>query len=70
MSNVSTEHAALKDGPRVVEELREEAKVLGVSWHAMRRAVKIVGAKVAYPGRTASGKHEWSLSSPAPSPGR
>ncbi len=62
--------AALKDGPRVVEELREEAKVLGVSWHAMRRAIKVVRATVAYPGRTASGKHEWSLSSPAPSPGR
>jgi hypothetical protein len=57
---------SLRDGPRVVEELKEEAKVLGLSWHAVRRAVKIVQAKISYPGQTASHKHEWSLASPGP----
>jgi hypothetical protein len=53
---------ALRSGPRVVEELREEARTLGLSWHAIRRAVKKVEATTIYPHQTATRKHEWILS--------
>jgi len=59
--------ATLKDRPHVVEELRREATILGLSWHAMRRAVKIVRVTTSYPHQTASHKHEWTLAEQGPS---
>jgi hypothetical protein len=53
--------AELKNGPRVVEELRGEAKVLGLSWHAVRRALKVLRVVTTFPRYTSSCKHEWSL---------
>jgi hypothetical protein len=53
--------AALRDGPRAVEELRAEAKVLGLAWATVRRAVKVLGATTSYPHQTASRRYEWAL---------
>jgi hypothetical protein len=53
--------AALQNGPRAVEELKEEAKVLGLAWATVRRAVKVLGATTTYPHQTASRRYEWAL---------
>jgi AAA domain len=59
---------ALGNGPRAVEELKDEAKVLGLAWATVRRAVKAVGAKTCYPHQTASRRYEWALPQPASDP--
>jgi hypothetical protein len=51
---------ALRGGPRAVEDLKDEAKVLGLAWATVRRAVKALGVLTRYPHQTA-GRYEWSL---------
>ncbi|HKI32680.1 MAG TPA: AAA family ATPase [Gemmataceae bacterium] len=54
-------NAALANGPRVVEELKAEAKVLGLVWVTVRRALRSIQGTTYYPHQTASRKHEWAL---------
>ncbi len=52
---------ALHGGPRPVEDLKDEAKVLGLAWATVRRAVKALGVTTRYPHQTVAGRYEWSL---------
>jgi hypothetical protein len=56
---------ALCGGPRPVEELKEEAKVLGLAWATVRRAVKVLGVTTRYPHQTAARRYEWALPDPS-----
>jgi AAA domain len=57
---------ALRDGPRVVEELKEEAKLLGLAWATVRRAIRIMGVTTYHRKQTASRQYEWGLPSNSP----
>jgi hypothetical protein len=51
----------LKDGARVVANLKEEAKVLGLAWGTVRHAYRTLQVQTRYPYQTGGGPYQWDL---------
>jgi RecA-family ATPase len=52
---------ALKDGPRPVAPLKDEAKLVGISPRTLERAAKQLEVTIRHQRQTASGLYEWQL---------